>query len=250
MADLRGRAVLITGASTGIGAAAAVAMAAAGADIGINYCRSKRAAQAVARRVRALGRRAVLLECDVCDPDQVTAMTGEFVRTFGKIDILFANAGGLIKRCPIAAMPDRLWHQVIALNLDSVFYTVRAVLPSMLKAKCGNIIINASVAARSGGGGGAVHYAAAKGGLATFTKGLAQELAPRGIRVNAVAPGVTLTPFHDKVTEPDRMKKFREAVPIGKLGVPDDIARAVVWLAGETGGYITGETIYLAGGWA
>ena len=250
MADLKGRAVLITGSSTGIGAAAAVAMAAAGADIGINYCHSKRAAQAVARRVKALGRRALLMECDVCDPDQVTAMVGEFVRTFGKIDILFANAGGLIKRCPIAAMPDRLWHQVMALNLDSVFYTVRAVLPSMLKAKCGNIIINASVAARSGGGGGAVHYAAAKGGLATFTKGLAQELAPRGIRVNAVAPGVTLTPFHDKVTEPDRMKKFREAVPIGKLGVPDDIARAVVWLAGETGGYITGETIYLAGGWA
>ena len=250
MPDLKGRTVLITGASTGIGAATAVLMAQAGADVGINYLHSKAAAKKVLRKVEALGRRALLLECDVCDPDQVTAMVAEFVKAFRRIDILFANAGGLVKRCPVARMPDRLWHQVIALNLDSVFYTVRAALPCMIRAKRGNIIINSSIAARTGGGGGAVDYATAKGALVTFTKGLAKEVAAAGIRVNAIAPGVTLTPFHEKFTEPARMKRFLGEIPIGKLGTPEDIARAVLYLAGETEGFITGETIYIAGGGA
>jgi len=250
MADLSGRTVLVTGASTGIGAASAVALAEAGADVGINYCRSKDAAEKVAEQVTKLGRRALLVECDVCDPDQVAAMVGRFVKTFGRIDILFANAGGLVKRSPIVRMPDVLWHQVIALNLDSVFYTVRAALGPMLKAKRGNIIVNSSVAARSGGGGGAVHYATAKGALVAMVRGLSKEVAGAGIRVNAIAPGVVETPFHEKFTEPERMKQFRASIPIGKIGAPDDIARAVVWLAGETGGFITGETIFIAGGGA
>jgi 3-oxoacyl-[acyl-carrier protein] reductase len=250
MTDLKGRTVLITGASTGIGAATAVLMAQAGADVGINYLHSKAAAKKVLRKVEALGRRGLLLEYDACDPDQVTAMVSDFVKAFRRIDVLFANAGGLVKRCPIARMPDRVWNQIIALNLDSVFYTVRAALPHMSRAKGGNIIINSSVAARSGGGGGAVAYATAKGALVTFTKGLAKEVAGDGIRVNGIAPGVTLTPFHEKFTEPARMKKFRGEIPIGKFGAPEDIARAVLWLAGETKGFITGETIYLAGGGA
>ncbi len=248
MSSLEGQAALVTGASTGIGAAAALALAEAGADVGINYRRSKRAARGVARRIERLGRRAMLLECDVCDPDQVDAMVEAFVDEFGRLDVLFANAGGLIQRSPIAGASDRLWHQVIALNLDSVFYTVRAALGPMLKARRGHIILNASLAARTGGGGGSVPYAAAKGALVTFTKGLALEVAADGVRVNAVAPGVTLTPFHDKVTEPVRMKHFKASIPIGRCGEAADIARAVVWLAGETDGFITGETIYLAGG--
>lgn len=248
MIDLTGRKVLITGASTGIGAATAILLAKAGADVGINYCRSPAAARKVARKVEAAGRKAAIYECDVCDPDQVKIMVDQFVRDFRRIDILFANAGGLLKRCPIARMPDRLWHQVIALNLDSIFYTVRAALPHMAKRKRGNIIVNASVAARTGGGGGAVHYATAKGALVTFVRGLSNEVARQGIRVNAIAPGVTLTPFHDKATAPEQMEQFRQASPVGKLGTPDDIARAVAWLAAETNGYITGETIYLTGG--
>ena len=250
MTDLKGCTALITGASTGIGAATAVMMAQAGADVGINYLHSKAAAKRVLRKVEALGRRGLLLECDACDPDQVTAMVAGFVKAFRRIDILFANAGGLVKRCPIARMPDRLWNQVVALNLDSVFYAVRAVLPYMTRAGRGNIIVNSSVAARSGGGGGAVAYATAKGALVTFAKGLAKEVGAAGIRVNAIAPGVTLTPFHEKFTEPERMKRFRGEIPIGKLGTPEDIARLVLYLAGETEGFITGETIYIAGGGA
>jgi 3-oxoacyl-[acyl-carrier protein] reductase len=250
MTDLKGRTVLITGASTGIGAATAVLMAQAGADVGINYLHSNTAAKKVLRKVQALGRRGLLLEYDVCDPDQATAMVAAFMKAFRRLDILFANAGGLVKRCPIARMPDRLWNQVISLNLDSVFYTARAALPCMIRARRGNIIINSSVAARSGGGGGAVAYAAAKGALVTFTKGLAKEVAGHGIRVNAIAPGVTLTPFHEKFTAPARMKQFQAETPVGRLGTPEDIARTVQWLAGETEGFITGETIYIAGGGA
>jgi 3-oxoacyl-[acyl-carrier protein] reductase len=248
MSDLAGQAVLVTGASTGIGAATAVALAKAGANVGVNYCHSKRAAQAVARRVEKLGRKAMLLECDVCDPDCVTQMVADFTKAFRRLDVVFANAGGLVQRSPIVRMTDRLWHQTIALNLDSVFYTVRAALGPMLRARRGNVIINASVAARTGGGGHSVHYATAKGALVTFVRGLATEVAGHGIRVNAVAPGVTLTPFHDKATEPARLRAFKAAIPIGRCGEADDIARAVVWLAGETGGFITGETLYIAGG--
>jgi len=248
MADLAGQTVLVTGASTGIGAAAAVALAEAGCDVGVHYYRSESAAKRVARTIQQLGRRATIAKADITDPAQVKDVVRRFVKTFGRIDILFANAGGLIKRSSIARMPDRLWRRVIALNLDSVFYTVRAALGPMLKAKRGNIIVNASVAARSGGGGNSVHYATAKGALVTFVKGLAKEVAASGIRVNAVAPGVTLTPFHEKATEPERMKRFKASIPIGKCGDVGDIARAVVWLAGETDGFITGETVYIAGG--
>jgi 3-oxoacyl-[acyl-carrier protein] reductase len=248
MSNLAGQTVLVTGASTGIGAATAVLMAEAGADVGINYFHSKRAAQAVARKVEKLGRRALLLECDVCDPDQVSYMVGELLRELGRLDVLFANAGGLVERSPIARMSDHLWNQVIALNLDSVFYTVRAALGPMLKARRGSIILNASVAARNGGGGGAVPYAAAKGALVTFTRGLANEVAADGIRVNAVAPGIIQTPFHDKFTEPERMERFLKSIPVGRAGKPEDVARAVVWLAGERDGFITGEVIYITGG--
>jgi 3-oxoacyl-[acyl-carrier protein] reductase len=248
MADLSGQAVLITGASTGIGAASARLLARAGADIGVHYLRSAAAARQVARQVEAAGRRALVLKADVRRPAQVDRMVGRFLEVFGRMDVLFANAGGLVRRSPIHQASDALWREVFALNADSVFYTVRAALRAMLPKKYGHIIINASVAARTGGGGGSVPYAAAKGALVSFTRGLALEVAAQGIRVNAIAPGVTDTPFHEKYTEPERMKAFRQKMPLRKIGAPEDIARAVVWLAGEGGGFITGETIHLAGG--
>jgi len=248
MTDLRDQAVLITGASTGIGAASAVALAEAGCHVGINYCQNLESAEHVQRKVRDLDRRAELFQCDVCDSAAVTEMVDAFVEQFGRLDILFANAGGLVERCGIAHMSDHLWQRTMALNLDSVFYTVRAGLKHMRAAHRGNIIINSSVAGRTGGGGESVHYAAAKGALFTLVKGLAKEVAGDGIRVNAVGPGVTDTPFHEKYTEPARMQQFWQSIPVGKLGQAKDIARCIVWLAGETDGFITGETIFIAGG--
>jgi 3-oxoacyl-[acyl-carrier protein] reductase len=248
MTDLTDQTVLVTGASTGIGAASAVALAEAGCDVGVNYCQNRKSAEQVKRKVESLGRRAELFRCDVCDADAVTEMVDAFAEQFGRIDVVFANAGGLVERCAIADMSDRLWQRTMALNLDSVFYTVRAALPHMFRVRRGNIIINASVAGRTGGGGNSVHYAAAKGALFTLVKGLAKEVARQGIRVNAVGPGVTDTPFHEKYTEPARMQEFWQSIPIGKLGEVEDIARCVVWLAGETDGFITGETIFIAGG--
>jgi len=248
MTDLTDQTVLITGASTGIGAASAVALAEAGCDVGINYCRNRKSAEAVKAKVEAAGRRAELFPCDVCDSEAVTRMVEGFVDAFGRLDIVFANAGGLVERCAIADMSDRLWQRTMALNLDSVFYTVRAALPHMFRAHRGNIIINSSVAGRTGGGGHSVHYASAKGALFTLVKGLAKEVAGEGVRVNAVGPGVTDTPFHEKYTEPARMQEFWQSIPIGKLGQAEDIARCVVWLAGETDGFITGETVFIAGG--
>ncbi|MFO8013041.1 MAG: SDR family NAD(P)-dependent oxidoreductase, partial [Phycisphaerae bacterium] len=234
MTDLTDQAVLITGASTGIGAASAVALAEAGCDVGINYCQNPKSAEHVKRKVESLGRRAELFQCDVCDPAAVTEMVDAFAEQFGRVDIVFANAGGLVERCAIADMSDRLWQRTMALNLDSVFYTVRAALPHMFRVRRGNIIINSSVAGRTGGGGHSVHYAAAKGALFTLVKGLAKEVAGEGIRVNAVGPGVTDTPFHEKYTEPARMQEFWQSIPVGKLGEVEDIARCIVWLAGET----------------
>jgi len=248
MTNLEGRACLVTGGSTGIGAASAVALARAGADVGVGYHRSEADARKVADQIEALGRRAMLLEADVTDSARVDAMVGRFAQAMGRLDVVFANAGGLVRRSPIVEVADDLWREVFALNADSVFYTCRAALRVMLKAGRGSLIINASVAARSGGGGGSVPYAASKGALVSFTRGLAKEVAADGVRVNAIAPGVTDTPFHEKFTEPERMRMFHEKIPLHRFGSPDDIARAVVWLAGEADGFITGETVYLAGG--
>lgn len=248
MSDLKGLAILVTGASTGIGAASAIALAEAGADVGVGFFRSEAAVKEVASKVEKAGRRALLLKADLTDSKQVDAMTDRFVGEFGRIDAVFANAGALKERRLIAETSDELWREIFSVNVDSVFYTVRAALRHMLPAKRGSVIVDSSIAARTGGGGKAVHYASAKGALVTFVKGLAGELATEGIRVNAVGPGVIETPFHDKSTEPARMRAFKGIIPLKKYGAPDDIARAVVWLAGETSGFITGETIYISGG--
>ncbi len=248
MTDLTAQYVLVTGASTGIGAASAVALAEAGADVGVHYHQSEEEAREVADRIEGLGRKAVLLQADLRRSDEADRMMAEFIHAFGRIDVLFANAGALVRRSPIAEVPDELWREVFAVNVDSVFYSVRAALRHMLGAGRGNIIVNASVAARSGGGGNSVPYASAKGALVSFVRGLSKEVAEAGVRVNAIAPGVTETPFHEKFTEPERKAGWAAKVPLPKLGSTDDIARCAVWLAGETDGFITGETIYVAGG--
>lgn len=245
--DLTGQRAIVTGASTGIGRATAVALAGAGADVAIHYGSSKDEAQETARQVESLGRRAVVVEGDFRQPTAAGEAVEAAIRQLGApLDILVNNAGSLIGRSAVEQMDAELWQEVIDLNLSSVFFATKAALPHM---GSGARIVNvSSVAARHGGGPGAFAYAAAKGGVMTLTRGLAKELAPRNIRVNAIAPGVIVTPFHDKFSSPELLETFRKGIALGRLGTPEECAGAVLYLVSPLSSYVTGETIDINGG--
>ena len=167
---------------------------------------------------------------------------------WGRIDALVNNAGDLLKRTPLAEMTEEYWDQIMALNLKSAFLCVKAVWEEMAERKSGCIINVSSVAARNGGGPGASAYAAAKGGLLTYTKSLAKELAPYGIRVNGIAPGVIWTPFHERHTSPEVYQKFLAGIPLGRAGTAEEVAEVIVFLASPAARYLTGETVEVNGG--
>jgi len=188
----------VTGGSTGIGAAAVLILASCGVKVAVNYYKSAKEAEDVAQKVKSAKGDALLLQADVRRSNEVNEMVRRTVKEFGKLDILVNNAGGIVKRTPIVEVDDDLWDSTMDLNLRSVFYCSKAVVPFMVEARYGRIINVSSVAAFTGGGRHATIYATAKAGLHGFTKGLAKELAPFGITVNVVAPGVIDTPFHVK----------------------------------------------------
>jgi 3-oxoacyl-[acyl-carrier protein] reductase len=245
--DLTGQRAIVTGASTGIGRAIAIALAGAGADVAIHYGSRRKEAVETARGVESKGRRAVLVQGDFRDPAAAGKAVEAAVRELGEpIDILVNNAGSLVDRSAVEDMDAKLWDDVIALNLSSVFFATKAALPHLSQ---GARIVNvSSVAARHGGGPGAFAYAAAKGGVMTLTRGLAKELAPRNIRVNAIAPGVIETPFHDRFSTPEMLETFRKGIPLGRLGTPEECAGAVLYLVSPLASYVTGQTIDVNGG--
>ena len=245
--DLTGQRAIVTGASTGIGRVTAIALAGAGADVAVHYGSSRQAAEETASAVESRGRRAVLVHGDFRDPTATAeAVEAAIVGLGAPIDILVNNAGSLIARTPIAEMDPDLWQEVIALNLSAVFFATKAALPHLRE---GARIVNVtSIAARHGGGPGAVAYATAKGGVMTLTRGLAKALAPRNIRVNAIAPGVIETPFHDRFSTPELLETFRKGIPLGRLGTPDECAGAVLYLVSPLASYVTGLTIDINGG--
>jgi 3-oxoacyl-[acyl-carrier protein] reductase len=169
-------------------------------------------------------------------------------REWGRIDILVNNAGDLIARRSLTDMTEEYWDQIMALNLKSVFLCVRAVWQEMAERKTGCIINVSSIAGRNGGGPGAAAYAAAKGGLLTYTKGLAKELAPHGVRVNGIAPGVIATPYHERYSPGEVFQRFIASIPLGRAGTSEEIADVIVFLASPAARYITGETIEVNGG--
>jgi 3-oxoacyl-[acyl-carrier protein] reductase len=249
MHDLKGKSVLITGASTGIGAAAARAFGRYGANVAIHYNQSKEAADAVAQEVRALGVNAITVGADVRDTKAIDAAVAQVADEFGKLDVLINNAGSLVKREPLENVTDELFDEVLHINARSVVAFTRAALPSLRASGGGSIINVTSVAARNGGGPGALLYAASKGFVSTLTKGMAKKLMADRIRVNGVAPGVIQTPFQDRFTTPEQLEAFRKTIPMGFIGEPDDCSGAFLYLASETmSRYVTGQIIDVNGG--
>ena len=245
--DLTAQRAIVTGASTGIGRAIAIALARAGADVAIHYGSSRKEADETARAVESHGRRAVLVQADFRDPTAAGKAVEAAVHALGApIDILVNNAGSLVGRSAVEEMDAELWQEVIALNLSSVFFATKAALPYL--GDGARIVNVSSVAARHGGGPGAFAYAAAKGGVMTLTRGLAKELASRNIRVNAIAPGVIETPFHDKFSTPEQLETFRKGIPLGRLGTSEECAGAVLYLVSPLATYVTGQSIDINGG--
>ena len=239
---------LVTGASSGIGRATAEAMARQGARVGVNYCKNQGGAEQAAETIRKAGSEALVIRADVTRNADVIAMVEAVRKEWGRIDILVNNAGDLLARRTLADMSEEYWDQIMALNLKSAFLCVRAVWEEMAARKTGCIINVSSIAARNGGGPGTAAYAAAKGALLTYTKSLAKELAPHGIRVNGVAPGVIATPYHERHSPGEVFQRFIASIPLGRAGTAEEIADVIVFLASPAARYIIGETIEVNGG--
>jgi len=247
--DLRDRVVLITGASTGIGAAAALAFARAGCRLGLHYNASRSEAEGVAREAEALGAESLLVQGDLSESTPVAAIVAATMERFGRIDVLVNNAGGMLGRRAIADYTEAHLQSVLALNVTQVVMFVHAVVPIMRRQGGGAIINVSSIAARTGGAGGAVLYAAAKGFISTATHGWARELAGDGIRVNAVSPGVVTTPFHARYSTPEQLDAMRATIPLGRLGTADECTGTFLYLASDTlSGYVTGQVVEVNGG--
>jgi 3-oxoacyl-[acyl-carrier protein] reductase len=247
--DLQGKSVLITGASTGIGAAAARAFAKAGCRVAIHYNASVNRAEEVAADVRFAGGEALLVGGDFASSAKAREVVAAAAGHFGGLDILVNNAGGLVRRVPIAEVDDAYFDAVIDLNVRSLVAACAAAVPFMRKAGHGNIINVTSVAARHGGGPGALVYAGAKGFVSTFTRGLAKEVVKDGIRVNAVSPGVISTPFHERYSTPAMLESMRGLIPMGRLGTADECVGAFLYLASDAmSAYVTGQILEVNGG--
>jgi len=249
MEDLKDKTALVTGASTGIGAAVAIAFAARGMRVAVHYNSSADAANGVVDTIRAAGGTAFALQADVRDTAAIRACVQQTTAQFGRIDVLVNNAGSLVKRMPIAEFDDALFDEVMHINARSVLAFCREAVPQMRKQGSGAIINVTSVAARTGGGPGAYLYAGAKGFVSTATHGLARELVGDRIRVNAVAPGVIQTPFQDRFSTPAMLETFKTGIPMGRLGTADECVGAFLYLASEQlSGYVTGQVLEVNGG--
>lgn len=246
--NLSGKVVLVTGASSGIGAATAVLMAEMGVRVAIGFHENRKGAESVMSQITAAGGEAILCRADLSKSDGAESLTHQAISKLGPIDILINNAGSLVERLPIRALTAERWDRVMNLNLRSAVLCSQAVAPGMIARGTGAIINLGSIAGHNGGGPGAGPYAVAKGGLMVFTKSLANELAPHGTRVNCVSPGVIDTPFHAVFSTPEMMANFVKAIPLGRVGTLAECAKMIAFLASDAASYIVGETIEVNGG--
>jgi 3-oxoacyl-[acyl-carrier protein] reductase len=249
ISDIAGKAVLITGASTGIGAALARAFAAQGAWVGLHYNASADAAQALAAEIEGAGGKVTLIQADMSTGHGARSAVEQAVSAFGRLDGLINNAGGMVRRISYELASEADYDEIMDLNARSVLVACSAAIPHLKAAGGGFIINTTSIAARNGAGGGAGLYGSSKSFVSNVTRGMAKELIPFGIRVNAVAPGVIDTPFHERYSSEAQMKAMIASVPQGRAGVAEDCVGAFLFLASAAlSGYIIGQVIEVNGG--
>lgn len=254
-AALTGQTALVTGANSGIGKAVALGLAAAGADVVVNYVVNPEAAEEVAHAIEGMGRRAIALKADVSREDEVTAMFARAIDHFGTLHIVVSNAG-LQRDAPFEQMTLEQWNTVIGVNLTGQFLCTRAATREFkrrgvvadISLAAGKIICMSSVHQEIPWAGHA-NYAASKGGVMLLMKSIAQELAPYRIRVNSIAPGAIQTPINTAAWQtPEAYRDLMTLVPYKRIGEPDDIAQAAAWLASDAADYVTGATLFVDGG--
>lgn len=246
--DLQGKRVLITGASTGIGAATAQGFARLGARVAVHYNASQDAAQKVADLIGADGGEVHLIQADLMnEPASARDVVGEAAQKLGGLDILVNNAGSLLTRTLFMDWGDELYDDVMNLNLRSVIIGTQAAVPYMEARGGGSVINLGSIAGNNGGGLGSGMYSAAKAAVHNLTRHMATDLAKKNIRVNAIAPGVIGTPFHT-LTPTDRMEAMKNSVPMGRIGDAEDCVGPILFLASAMSGYVTGQILHVNGG--
>ena len=249
MSESTDRIVVVTGGSRGIGRTICTTLSAPGTTIYFNYNSNAEAAQSTVAGIEAAGGKAHLVRADASKSGAIAAAVEETAAAFGRLDGLINNAGGMVARLPYAEMTDDHYDAVMDLNGRSVLAATRAALPHMKTAGGGFVINTTSIAARNGASGGAGLYGSSKAFIANVTRGMAKEFIPFGIRVNAVAPGVIETPFHERYSTEAQLKAQLATVPQGRLGVAEDCVGAYLFLAcASLSGYIIGQTIEVNGG--
>ena len=246
--EFSGKTVLVTGGASGIGRAASLAFGRTGARVALTYATSEREAGEVAGLIEEAGGQALAVQADLTDEGEVARAFEEVIGRFGALDVLFANAGGLLKRVRCVEASTAFWNQAFALNLTSTFLCCQAALRHMEPRRTGAIVTMSSLAAFDGGGPGASHYAAAKGAIVTYTRALAKEVGPLGIRVNGVAPGLIATRFHETFNTPEGRRATVERTPLRREGTPEDVAETVLFLASDRASFLAGETVQINGG--
>lgn len=241
---LTGHTALVTGASHGIGRAIALAFAAEGADVAVNYGADSAAAAAVVTEIEALGRRAIAVQADVSDPDAVQRMVQVVERDLGPIDRLVNNAG-IVMRAKLFDLSPEMWDRVMDVNAKGVFLVSQEVARGMVR-RGGGVIVNIASMRGVEGSESSMHYAASKAAVIALTKCFAKELAPL-IRVNAIAPGYVATRIQEELS-PEKRHAIEQATPLKRFGRPEDIARTAVYFAAEDSAYVTGQTLLVDGG--
>lgn len=243
--QLTGKTAIVTGGSRGIGRAAALTLAEAGADVAVIYAGNTAAAEETVRLIEEKGRKGLAIQCDVADEAAVTAMVKDVKKELGRIDILVNNAG-ITRDGLLMIMKEADWQAVLDTNLTGAFHCTKAVTRLMMKRRGGSIINITSVVGETGNAGQA-NYAAAKAGLIGFTKSVAKELASRNIRRNAIAPGCIETDMTAVLGE-DTVDAMIKTIPMGRVAQPEEVAKAVLFLASDDASYITGQTLNVDGG--